>query len=225
MKSCSNNRSLWCTALLCALVFAIAFPVLGKNTETKYSSVIKDIKLEVLESEPKKQVIDVFDVSDDGWFVVGSNTQEICVYDPNGVYQYGFRININGIFAVEFRANNIVIYLVRGNKAVCLDKDGVCVSYMDIEPEHISQILNRTTKHMKGDTYILERDVGIFRGDYARLVKMSKTKDRTILYDASSIGLVVGIWHYVIVLGLVACFVLGGVFALKKRSSPLRKTE
>jgi len=210
--------------LLCAFVFAIAFPACAKETGVQYSSVIKNISLEILESEPKKQVIDVFDVRDDGWFVVGLNTQEICVYDPNGIYQYGFRININGIFAVEFLADNIVIYLARGNKAVYLNKDGVCISYIDIEPEYIGQILNRSTIDIKGDTYMLERDIGIFRGDYARLVKISQKEDRAVLYDASSIGVVVGIWHCIVVLGIISCFVFGGVFVAKKKLF-LEKTE
>ncbi len=224
MKRCAYNRSLWCAFLLWALVVAIVFPAHANGTEDQYSSVIKSIKLEILESEPPKQVIDVFDVREDGWFVVGLNSQEICVYDQNGVYQYGFRININGAFAVELLANNIVIYFIRGDKAVYLDKDGNCVSYIETTSEYNVQLLNRTSKHINGDSYVLERDVGIFRGDYARLVKISETEDRTILYDASSVGLAVGIWHCIVVLGIIACFVFGGVFVLKKKLSPPKKT-
>lgn len=219
MKIDSYIKSLWCTVLLCMFMFLIIFPAHAKETEAQYSSIIKNIKLEVLEKEPEKQVIDVFDVRDDGWFVVGLNTQEICIYDQNGIYQYGFRININGIFAVEFLRENVVVYLVRGNKAVCLDKNGTCVSYIDRKPEYISQLLNRSKIHIEGDTYILERNVGIFRGDYARLVKISQTDDRTVLYDASSVGLVVGIWHYIVVMGVIACFIFGIVFVLKKKLS------
>ena len=219
MKRCAYNRSLWCAVLLWALVFAIVFPAHAKETEDQYGSVIKNIKLKTLINEPPKQVIDVFDVREDGWFVVGLNSQEICVYDQNGVYQYGFRINFNGAFAVELLANNIVVYFIRGDKAVYLDKDGNCVSYIETTSEYNVQLLKRTSKHINGDSYVLERDVGIFSGDYARLVKMSQAGDRTVLYDASSIGLAAGIWHYVVLLGGIACFVFGGVHVLKKKLS------
>ena len=217
MNKYSLKRLLCCVVLLSLFVVAIISPVYAKEIESQYDSIVKNIQLKILENEPKKQVIDVFDVRDDGWFVVGSNTQEICVYNQDGVYQYGFRININGIFAVELLAENIVVYLVRGNKAVYLDEGGACISYIDIEPKYISQILNRSTKHINDDVYMLERDVGFFRGNYARLVKISQTDDRTVLYDASSIGLVVGIWHYIVVIGIVVCFIFGGVCILKKK--------
>ncbi len=219
MKKYAYTRSLWCAVLLCALVFTIVIPANANQIEDQYSSVIKNIELEKIESEPPKQVIDVFDVREDGWFAVGLNSQEICVYDQNGVYQYGFRFNINGAFAVELLANNIVIYFIRGDKAVYLDKDGNCVSYFDTTSEYNIQLLERTSKQINGDSYQLERDVGIFGGDYARLVKVAQAGDRTVLYDASSIGLAVGIWHYVVLLGGFACFVFGGAHILKKKLS------
>lgn len=224
------NKRLYCRLLSCFVLLnlfisAIISPAYAKEIDALLSNTTETIQLEILEDEPKKQVIDVFDVRDDGWFVVGLNTQEICVYDQNGIYQYGFRIHINGMFSVELLAETVIIYLVRGNTAIYLDKDGVCVSCVEVKPQYISQMLNRSKKQIQDDFYILERDIGIFRGDYARLVKISQTDGQTVLYDATSIGLAVGMWHYIVVIGIAACLIFAGGFVWGQGdgSKPLKK--
>ena len=199
------GRKLWRKLILCLVIFSMPLSVCAKDTEAQKNDITNSINLRILENEPRTQLIDTFDVREDGWFVVGLNLQHICVYDENGTYQYGFRVDVNGDFVVGFIRENVAIFLERGDKTIVLDACGNCISITET-----AKIPRNTQKCIGNDTYVLERDVGFFAGNYARLVKTSQGM-QTVLYDASSLGFARGIWDYVLILlfvsGVIVCIV------------------
>ena len=206
-------------AIVCVFVVVSIFPCYVYATGENFSpeTGIENLNLKVLEEEPPKRLITAFDVRDDGWFVVGLDTQEILIFDEEKTFQYGYSIDVFGDYSVEFSGDNIAIYLIRGDYVAIIDKQGNCASYEEADAGYIDEILYRTSKRIGNTEYSLERDVGLFAGDNARLVEVNSAGDRTVLYDATSFGLLAGIWHYILVAGAVACIIGGAVFYLKKK--------
>jgi hypothetical protein len=72
-------------------------------------------------------VIFCYAVNEKGWLAIGYRQNMVHVYDEHGEFQYGFRFRVNGLYALAFKGDNLVIYLCRSDIAVEIDPAGNCV--------------------------------------------------------------------------------------------------
>jgi len=146
------------------------------------------------------RLIKCFDVNEYGYYAIGYKNNTIHIYDSLGTFQYGYRFNTDGSYGIVLKEDSIVIYLGRSNIAVEIDPTGKCIGAEKIyfSKDVVDNVMNRTCKQIGNVTYYLERDIGIFNGDYSRLVKTDETETKTVLYDVTTRGYFVGAFHYII---------------------------
>ena len=162
-------------------------------SDEEKSSIIDTINLEVFSEEYLVSGIQCFDVREDGVYALafgeGSNSR-ISVYDSDGSFQYGYKFNANGDFAVEFYEEAVAIYFSRGDILAVYDSMGVCQEIRKVsntKQNHIyaKEILDRVHKRISDKEYNLERDFEI--GDsYSRFVILNEHKERQVMFDVST---------------------------------------
>ena len=158
------------------------------------------LEVSVFHQEETDRLIKCFDVNSEGFYAIGYKNNTIKIYDSLGVFQYGYHFHTDGTYAIELKENSILIYLGRSNIAVEIDSSGACIN---AEKVHFSKdladnVINRTYKQIENVTYYLERDIGIFNGDYSRLIKIDETGIKTVLYDVTTRGYFAGAFHYMV---------------------------
>lgn len=161
------------------------------------------LNISVFHEKGTDLLIKCFDVSETGCYAIGYKNNTIHVYDSLGKFQFGYRFDTDGTYGIALKENSIVIYLGRSNIAVEIDPAGKCVDAEKIyfSKDIVDNVMNRTNKQIGNAYYYLERDIGIFNGDYSRLVRIDETGTKTFLYDVTTRGYFAGVFHY-IVLGI-----------------------
>jgi len=161
------------------------------------------LNISVFHEEGTELLIKCFDVNEAGCYAIGYKNNTIHVYDALGNFQYGYRFETGGTYGITLKENSLVIYLGRSNIAVEIDPVGKCVDAEKIyfSKDIVDNVMNRTSKQVGNAHYYLERDIGIFNGDYSRLVRIDETGTKTVLYDVSTRGYFAGVFHY-LVLGI-----------------------
>ena len=182
--------------------------------------VKKTLDISVFHQKETDHLIKCFDVNTDGFYAIGCANNTIYIYDSTGVFQYGYRFHTEGTYGIELKENSIVIYLARSNIAVEIDPNGQCLNAEEVNIAY--NILNRTKKEVGNVRYYLDRDIGIFNGNYSRLVK-TEDGEEVVLYDVTTLGYFSGAFDYVI-LGLFPiagiAIVIAKVKNEEKDSSP-----
>lgn len=173
-----------------------------------------ELNVSVFYEKEAERLIKCFDINEDGCFAVGFRNNTIYVYDSFGVFQYGYRFDTDNVYAIALNGNNIVIYLNRSHIAVEIDPTGKCVGAEEVHFSLVADAIKRTHKQMGSAEYYLERDIGIFDGDYSRLVKMDEKGTQTVLYDETIRGYFVGVCHYI----LLSIFPIVGIAAIALRA-------
>lgn len=169
-------------------------------------------------------LIKCFDVSETGSYAIGHKNNTIHVYDPLGMFQYGYRFDTEGTYGITLKENSIVIYLGRRNVAVEIDPTGKCIGVEEVyfSKDFVENVMNRTYKQIGNVDYYLERDIGIFNGDYSRLVRMDETGTKSFLYDVTTRGYFAGVFHC-IVLGVFP--IVSIIFVTNKVKKQKRKAD
>lgn len=163
--------------------------------------VEKALDISVFYQKETDRLIKCFDVNDNGCYAIGYKNNSIHLYDAQGAFQYGYRFNTDGTYGIVLKDNSIVIYLARSGMAVEIDSTGKCIDAKKVyfSNDVTYDILNRTHKQIECVNYYLERDIGVFNGDYSRLVKIDEMETKTVLYDVTIKGYFVGVLHYAII--------------------------
>ena len=72
-------------------------------------------------------MISYFDVNENNGNIAlcfeDSGRKKIGIYDSDGKFKYGYSFLESGSIGVEWDGNNIIIYSVRGDRAILIDKD------------------------------------------------------------------------------------------------------
>ena len=196
-------RKLYLVFVLVILIFTGLCSVTAEATTSGFittgcvdeekDTIIDNINLEIVTDEYLVSGIQCFDVREDGVYALafdaGSNSR-ISVYDSDGSFQYGYKFNANGDFAVEFYEEAVAIYFSRGDILAVYDPTGVCQEIRKISntrQNHIyaKEILDRGYKRISDKEYNLERDLEI--GDsYSRFVIVNEHKERQVMFDVST---------------------------------------
>lgn len=190
------------------------------STEEK-AKIISNANPELIQTDSTKTGIKCFDVSDSGEIAIGIGGGSNCmiyVYDASGVFQYGYRLRIDGAFGLVYVDDLLGIYSLRGNTIIFCNHTGACVDVHTLSGtgSQTKAILNRISKDVGGKKYVLERDMNI--GDsYSRLVQIDEDGNRTVLYDVTSdhkTGQILGISAAI---GFFAIVVLGCIKKAKAK--------
>ncbi|OJU14235.1 MAG: hypothetical protein BGN88_12375 [Clostridiales bacterium 43-6] len=173
----------------------------GFDTESVNSEdqklFLSNIKVNILNSNTEIKPINCFDVSDEGKIALGINSpsrKSIYVYDSQGKFEYGYSFDYGGSFGVEWDHDNLLIYFVRSDIAVLLDRNATCLE--------MKMISNNTenNSYWNHDVFAKKRSVGkdiyeiknnesftnFFASSYSQLIKTDRNGQKTTLYNANS---------------------------------------
>ena len=200
-----NYKTLFIMFLLSALFVILFLPnsltasATGSQDEL-IGQIEETLNISVFYEKGADRLIKCFDVNETGWYAIGYKNNTIHVYDSLGDFQFGYRFDTDGTYGISLKENSIVVYLGRSNIAVEIDPTGKCVNAEKIffSKDSVDNIMNRTKKQIGSTCYYLERDIGIFNGDYSRLVRIDETGTKTFLYDVTTQGYFAGVFHYFI---------------------------
>lgn len=206
-------------AIMCVMLTCVPLLAHASNSQNELVSQIEEaLDISVFYHNESERLIKCFDVNENGFYAIGCKDNTIHIFNSDGIFQYGYRFTIDGTYGIDLKENNIIIYLGRSNTAVEVNSAGECVAAETIHfsKDMVDNIINRTYKQIENTHYYLERDIGIFNGDYSRLVKNDETGNQIILYDVTTLGYFAGICHYL----LLSIFPIAGiVFIIKATKS------
>lgn len=161
-------------------------------------ALISNIQIETLQSAPLKQTIKCFNVNDSGMIAIGTSDFEqktICIYDPNGEFQYGYRFYTAGSFGIEWSKDNndLLIYFVRGNLMARVTPDGDVVEFKKIlntsaNNSYWRNSVNTTERSVGECQYIIKNDIGFFdffTSSYSQLIIVESDGSTSIIYDVN----------------------------------------
>lgn len=175
----------------------------GFTTNNLDPSTIDTSDICLLTTEPLKETITCFDVSENGMFAIGTgnSTQKvISVYDHEGVFQYGYCFRTQGTYGIELDNGVVYIYFVRGDIVISLDSSGGVMGVFEVENTLENntrwQQLLYSNERTVGDTkYIAENDAILFNwltSSYDKLIAEKPNGIRTVVYDADNTHVVRG---------------------------------
>lgn len=141
-----------------------------KNLSTNIS--LDDINLPIIS----------FDVSDEEMIILGFKNNQVIIIDKNKIIQTYLEFSNNGLFYVQWKKNNILLYLVRGGIIVELTSNGQLINMIKTDDNNINnnflwnEISKKTNIDIDNSTYIVKNDMGIlniFTSSYSQLVKIN----------------------------------------------------
>ena len=213
MKQHKPLLSLLLIPILFFLLTSHALTAFATDSENDLVTHIEGaLDVSVFHKIEAERLIKCFDVNEDGYYAIGYRNNTIHVYNALGQFQYGYHFSTDGTYGISLKENSIVIYLGRSHIAAEIDASGKCIGAQTVHfsKDFVNNILYRMDKQIGKDYYFLERDVGIFSGDYSRLVKIDEEGTKTVLYDLTTRGYFAGVTHYLI----LSIFPIGGIMAV-----------
>lgn len=134
-----------------------------------------------------------FDVSKDGYILLGLKDKTIVIADQSGNILKSFKFITNGTFYVKWEDSNFLLMLVRSSLIIELTPEGQLVNITQTDDNDVNNKLWRTVKQKEisvdDSKYIIRNKFGplnIISGSYSQLVKIDNTKKETILYDVNT---------------------------------------
>lgn len=167
-----------------------------KMSSDEQKNIISNLRIERTDKEPKNIALLCFDVSNNGYVAIGSESlpkKNISVYDEKGSFIYGYNFKSDGSFGVGWKNDFLVIYLVRENAAITINNNGdvlLCEeikdtaensSYWNNEIFSAERTRNNTRYTMKNKSKLLN----IFATSYSVLERTDESGVSTV-YDNSS---------------------------------------
>ena len=185
---------------------------LGVETETlsqeKKETLFASSDIKLLTEEGIRRSVACFDVNEDGLVAIGfdvSPRPQVYLYDSNGQFLYGYEFECMGSYGIKLIGNNLAIYFVRSDYIEIYDAEGNGIDAMRVPNTEAnrawkSDMIDPVEIEVNGNTYSLERDIGLIMRSYSRLVRLDEQGNRTVLYDVSvrhNIGVVIGVILFV----------------------------
>ncbi len=201
--------------------------------EDEHSTFLSKFHISLLNVEPPKRPIDCFDVNEKGMIAVGfdasfsSKKRTICIYSSDGIFQYGYQFDDYGIFGVEWDEDRLIIYLVRSNIAVVVNKEGVVEEFAEIKNTAENHSYWRKsvflTKRVVGDTeYALKNEMGIFNlfaSGYSQMIVTNAEGKARVIFDVNAAYFtnMVAVFVGVLIFGGIVVFGVVREFMKQKR--------
>jgi len=166
-------------------------------SEKDQNSFVSNISLSPLTEEPQKREILCFDVNEYGLIAVGQNgvnRKEVCVYNSQGNYLYGYTFNCSQSFGVEWDGEDINIYFVRSDVIISLSTKGDILDIKKVQNtvdnnKYSNTLLHSTSRTIGKNTYLIRNDMGILNwtaSSYSQIVIVDAEGVESIIYDVGS---------------------------------------
>lgn len=151
----------------------------------------------LLAEPPRKFSIECFDVNEDGLIAIGTQkgeTKIVSIYDPDGVFQYGFTCQDTGDFGLQWEKDEILFYSVRSDLAFRVSPAGDVKEIQKIantieNNAHWHHVVFADERIVGSDRYYLKDDMGILNylgSSHAQLAVVHADSTEQILYDVNS---------------------------------------
>lgn len=166
-----------------------------KYTTERTTEYLSKIGFRPLSQEPKKQCINTFDISENGWVAIGfvnndANMGVVVVYDENGSFQYGYAFICYGTFEINWDQDNIQIYFVRSSIVGTFDKNERVLDMYEIisnDYTDINKIFSANTKTVGNVQYKMRNKfffLNILPFEYSQIISKDAAGNSTIIYQA-----------------------------------------
>ena len=177
----------------------------------KRTDNIKVIDFSRISAEPTPLPIDCFDVNDNGKFAIGYSeysVRYICIYSPEGEFEYGYKFTSSGDWGVEWSGDNLLICILRSAMAYELDSMGNVVDVYDIldtkeNRKYWDSVLYSPNRTVNNKIYELKNDMGILNiltSSYSQLICTDGDGNTKMIIDHSS-------QHFEKIIVCIICFV------------------
>ena len=184
------------------LAMDTGFETEGIDSDTQ-AHIFMKMEIELLESDMEDFMISHFDVNENNGNIAlcfeDSGRKKIGIYDPDGKFKYGYSFLESGSIGVEWDENNIIIYSVRGDRAILIDKDAHLIDMKRI----IINSQNNTYWH--DVVFSNEKQFGdeVYTLHNSKLVKKEINGKETVVIDRSTKK---SIWNMSVVFYFVILF-------------------
>ena len=209
-----------------ALAAETEFLVEDLSTEEK-DKFIEYVDMSFLSEEQEKKAIDSFSVSANGLIAIGYRNFDckiVCIYDLEGVYQYGYKFKYPGAIILEFCEETLNVVFLRSDVVISFDQDGTLVEINRLcdaneNVLHKNKILNSTVQEVNGDRYSITKDMGflnLFTSSYSQLTVERTDGTKSIIYDVSSAHFLSTLVLFIGIFLLVSLSLIGVIKAFRK---------
>lgn len=216
--------------LLCILTRAEYAAVTNTDFSTKIisdeeaESFLAKVQITKIATEPERKSIECFDVNSEQYIAIGcgaTDRKTIGVYTNDGMFVYGYRFNCSGKFGVKWDNDDLIIYFVRSDIALALDRSGEVKSICEIENStennsYWNDFIYATERTVDGIKYIVMNDMGIFNffaSSYTQLAVINSDGTQEIIYDTNDDNLT----RFVVISVIVLLFAGISLFAIFRK--------
>ena len=187
----------------------------------------ENVEFRLLQKEPEKTSIINFDVNESLELVVSTKTKEskkILVYNNDGLFLYGFYFKCDGNIGVEWGEDNkIIIYLLKSNKRIEIDKQGVITSLVSYDISDYNDHFNHyvfSSKKQIGNlifkTENSEKPIVVY--SHNEIVQTNEDAVQRIVYQASSSSRITSVFFYIFIGGFISAVIIGVYFQIKNKT-------
>lgn len=159
-------------------------------TPEEQNHFLSAIKLTLQTDEPKKNIVECFDVSPSGLLAVGTDvdSQLVSIYDLDGNFKYSYSFDCSGVFYVKWDNDNLMIYFVRSDVIASFDKDGNCLYVKEIadttnEDYLRHEFIMADQRSVNGNTYEMKKlSIINFFTSYGTIEEVNADGVKRIIY-------------------------------------------
>ena len=138
-----------------------------------------------------------FDINEKGMIALvaksGTVNPTVYVYDGDGIFQYKYTVDTDGVIYAEWEGNDLWIYIVRGDHAVLVDNKGAVLKVekildTDTNTSYWYEVWEKK-KTIGDEIYTAKTGLGVLGlvvNDYAQIVVTDAIGETKVLYDVSS---------------------------------------
>lgn len=160
---------------------------IGKEETT---NIITSIDFRKENSEKIFSSISCFAINDES-IALGFNDGDrkyINIYDDYCNYEYSYSFDNYGSFGIDFQNDTLLVYLLRENIVISINKDITTIEVKSVEEndeyqEYLDKFVCSKVKVCNGNKYYLSTGDLLFSPSYTQLVKVDENNNKEILFD------------------------------------------
>lgn len=112
----------------------------------------------------------------------------INIYDEYCNYEYSYSFDSYGSFGLEFQNDTLLVYLLRENIVVSINKDIETIEVKSVvendeNQEYLDDFVYSKAKVCNGNKYYLSTGGLLFSPSYSQLIKVDENDNKEILFD------------------------------------------
>lgn len=197
-----------------------------KSNVSAHDSVWDETNIHIIENQNEhNERIVSFDVSDNGLVALATTDRKILVMDNSGQLLKTFSFISDGSYYIQWNNDNLVLYIVRGEKSIEFTMESECVSVSKLSVAEANKIWNQLDQLKKivvdDNIYEVKSEMGIinnvlFSSEYTKLVKADLDGNTIVLYNVSQKDIGDTSFIVLLILSFVVLIIIVIVVALYK---------